>query len=281
MTKHNNFFNNNRNNNRDYNNRAPAQHEDTDENVEEVPRPDLALGAQRGFQRGSAGNVNLTISGSAEGISNMLAMIRPTPRAPQPMYHFGSGNGPASTFQAPYQQDQPRDILAATGQRGGHSNNRGRGGRGRGNHNMSRLASSGRNNAEQSTASNALVNLKGPKTCDNCKREGHRILRCVGPPNHWGFIPGCPWCNDLGHIWEECSEYPRDDEDKIGKYLLEMRANLPPLASSVSVDKIPGGGPGGKYYGKVPWTTRSRSVTWPNIQTTGRTTSTTSIEMTT
>ena len=212
------------------------------------------MGPSRGFANDTG---NVTLSGTPAAITNLLRMMGGGVVTGSQPYQFG-GNSPA-TMHTPYQfggkSAGPRDFKAAKGTKGGPNNRSSGNGNGRG-----QRSHQATENAEQESA--VMAPVRPGKNlplflakCANCKRVGHWLLRCVGPPNSAGFIPGCPHCNDLGHNWEQCSEFDPNDIEKICKYLLEMRHNIPQFQFTKPLHQLELAQPGKKYHGMRPWST--------------------------
>jgi len=213
-----------------------------DNDIEEIVRTDQVGRPQR-----SQHSSNITISGSSDALATYVEMMAPTL---DEMYVFGANNG-GPQFMAPPQRLPPphQDIIAARGAKGGPKNHD----KGKDKVNASKPAAA--TNADAVVLFRKNVPMSQAR-CPNCRLIGHWLVRCVGPPNIWGFIPGCPWCSDTGHRWQQCSEFPKDNWQEIARILLSVRKNLPPLEFTIAPTDLEHGKPGMKYAGCLPWTTQ-------------------------
>ncbi|RYP09388.1 hypothetical protein DL764_001329 [Monosporascus ibericus] len=68
------------------------------------------------------------------------------------------------------------------------------------------------------------------RVCPGCKKPGHVLLVCAGPPAEDGFLRGCPFHNTLAHNYDECQYIKRffKTRDHL-YYLISYRAGLPPI----------------------------------------------------
>jgi hypothetical protein len=117
-------------------------------------------------------------------------------------------------------------------------------------------------NGKQSGA-NTNVAAKPPatnqeaQTCANCLKPGHPIARCQGPADEHGFMPGCPSCNKLDHIYEQCPKYNPDAPNaakRLAKVMLRSRQNRVPLKCTKPPVEHIMPGPGEEVHGLMPWT---------------------------
>ncbi|KAI1207555.1 uncharacterized protein F4807DRAFT_469344 [Annulohypoxylon truncatum] len=75
-----------------------------------------------------------------------------------------------------------------------------------------------------------------PITCANCGKAGHEVVQCPGPVDADGFVVGCPVHNTRDHSFDQCwveGDWASDDP-RYFEYLVQRRAWLPPLRTSVS-----------------------------------------------
>lgn len=49
---------------------------------------------------------------------------------------------------------------------------------------------------------------KGP--CGNCGAATHALRTCMHKLTMEGFLPDCPWCNEIAHSWDSCKVRRRD-----------------------------------------------------------------------
>jgi hypothetical protein len=117
-------------------------------------------------------------------------------------------------------------------------------------------------NGKQSGA-NTNVAAKPPaayqegQACANCLEPGHPIARCQGPADEHGSMPGCPSCNKLDHIYEQCPKYNPDAPNaakRLAKVMLQSRQNRVPLKCTKSPVEHIMRGPGEEFHGLMPWT---------------------------
>ena len=101
--------------------------------------------------------------------------------------------------------------------------------------------------------------------CRNCRRQGHTLIRCIGPVNNYGFIRGCAWCETIDHCTEECSYYqdllPVEQEQYLAKVMLCKRRNRPPMGCTIAPADHALGKPGQKFEHFRPWSP-TQSMSW-------------------
>ncbi|KAK3496312.1 hypothetical protein B0T13DRAFT_529519 [Neurospora crassa] len=72
--------------------------------------------------------------------------------------------------------------------------------------------------------------------CGNraCRRPGHELADCFGPPSNMGDLDGCPFCNTQQHVLDNCPDLPRAGKNKLFDTLIIRRADLPPIRTAIS-----------------------------------------------
>jgi len=79
----------------------------------------------------------------------------------------------------------------------------------------------------------------------------------MGPPNSFGFIEGCPWCNKK-HMLEACKDFQNENSDfieRIAFFMLSRRRNRPPMICSIAPNEHALAQPGQKFADLRPWST--------------------------
>ncbi|KAK8880215.1 hypothetical protein PGQ11_001509 [Apiospora arundinis] len=71
--------------------------------------------------------------------------------------------------------------------------------------------------------------LSSEKHCGWCKKPGHTVRTCAGPPAEDGFIHACPIHNTCLHTLNECPLVINWDQTLAWNYIVYQRRKLPPL----------------------------------------------------
>lgn len=72
------------------------------------------------------------------------------------------------------------------------------------------------------------------KPCPNCKKMGHVLRHCAGPPSDDGYMHGCPVHNTMGHTYDECNTVKDTFRMTDHCHMLIMcRAGLPPIFTKI------------------------------------------------
>lgn len=72
------------------------------------------------------------------------------------------------------------------------------------------------------------------KPCPNCKKMGHVLRHCAGPPSDDGYMHGCPVHNTMSHTYDECNTVK--DTFRVNDHchmLIMCRAGLPPIFTKI------------------------------------------------
>ncbi|KAM0156068.1 hypothetical protein ACHAQE_006521 [Botrytis cinerea] len=80
--------------------------------------------------------------------------------------------------------------------------------------------------------------LRNP--CANCNMEGHNLGSCVAPVDEFGFISGCPQCNTKEHLFDECPQPVKCQDESFWAYLVTTRTNSPPIRWSKDIRHLNG-----------------------------------------
>ncbi|KAK6855058.1 zinc finger domain-containing protein [Apiospora arundinis] len=76
----------------------------------------------------------------------------------------------------------------------------------------------------------SVQQLPSGKHCGWCKKPGHTVRTCAGPPAEDGFIHACPIHNTCLHTLNECPLVINWDKTLAWNYIVYQRRKLPPLA---------------------------------------------------
>ncbi|CZT09270.1 uncharacterized protein RAG0_14077 [Rhynchosporium agropyri] len=245
-----------------------------EEDVEyEIPRPSLVQGNRVSAPRNSGGQNGLrnfkqttttTVVGSSRnsGGHNGLRNFKKTTTTTVVDFNYHANETDFRAMDAltlinqsstaAFQTVPNRAIMAATGPKKGNSKAK------------ETPTSQTRNPAQSGSQTKPTRQFKPTgadlKVCGNCGTAGHTLSRCIGPTEENGFIMGCPHCNTKDHLWEQCSSY---DASRHAHVMLFKRQHRPQFGSSILLSDLPegkqpvGDTPGGKWHGKMPWTTET------------------------
>ncbi|KAI1307512.1 hypothetical protein F5Y03DRAFT_122200 [Xylaria venustula] len=74
-----------------------------------------------------------------------------------------------------------------------------------------------------------------PQACGNCGAENHRAAFCV-KTGRSGWMEACPKCDSAGHMYEQCPQRNKGQEDFT--YLIFNRQRKPPVKSKMALGMV-------------------------------------------